>query len=65
MKKGTDLGVIAGKVVDQAIERGSRDNITITIGAIRDGVDYNLQVEAVERGEDSRITAPFPFKFEV
>ena len=40
MKTSTDLAVIAGKVCEEAIARGSRDNISCVIVQFKSGMDY-------------------------
>ena len=40
LESSQDLGVVAGKVCDEAVVRGSRDNISCVIVQFRNGQDY-------------------------
>jgi protein phosphatase len=51
LKTNKDLAVVAGKVCDEAISRGSRDNISCVIVEMRSGADYaNVQHTEVVPG---------------
>jgi protein phosphatase len=47
MKSDSDLAVVAGKVCEEAIARGSRDNISCVIVQMKSGLDYS-NIEHVE-----------------